>query len=75
MLTDAPSGSHPHNLPRPLTPLLGRAAEIAQIRERLLDPTCRLLTLFGPGGMGKTRLLLAYATEGEGAGHPARDVG
>lgn len=51
----------PSNLPVPLTPLVGRERELAQITERLLHPECRLLTLIGPGGMGKTRLALTAA--------------
>lgn len=50
-----------HNLPVALTPLVGRATECAEILNRLQDPTVRLLTLVGPGGMGKTRLALAVA--------------
>jgi predicted ATPase/DNA-binding SARP family transcriptional activator len=42
----------------PLTPLVGRDAEVAEIRTRLQDPSCRLLTLTGPGGAGKTHLAL-----------------
>jgi len=49
------------NLPTPLTPLVGRRALLAEIRDRLEDPTCRLLTLVGPGGSGKTRLALEAA--------------
>ena len=41
--------------------LVGRDAELAEIGRRLLDPRCRLLTLVGPGGIGKTRLALALA--------------
>ena len=51
----------PSNLPTPLTPLVGRERECAQVAERLLNPECRLLTLVGPGGIGKTRLALAAA--------------
>ncbi|MBN1937628.1 MAG: SARP family transcriptional regulator, partial [Anaerolineae bacterium] len=55
--------SCPHNLPPQLTPFLGRKEELAEIAERLEQPTCRLLTLVGPGGIGKTRLALQAATE------------
>jgi predicted ATPase/DNA-binding SARP family transcriptional activator/tRNA A-37 threonylcarbamoyl transferase component Bud32 len=47
-----------HNLPAPLTPFVGREAELAAIIDRLRDPACRLLTLIGPGGCGKTRLAI-----------------
>ncbi len=50
-------------LPAPTTPLLGRTAELAQIAERLADPNCRLLTIVGPGGSGKTRLALKAAAD------------
>jgi DNA-binding SARP family transcriptional activator/predicted ATPase len=50
-----------HNLPAPLVPFVGREAELAEIKDRLQDPTCRLLTLFGPGGIGKTCLALEAA--------------
>ena len=48
----------PHNLPAQLTPLIGRETELADLRARLQEPDCRLLTLVGPGGIGKTRLAL-----------------
>lgn len=51
----------PHNLPLPLTPFVGRKAELARIKEQLQQPACRLLTLVGPGGAGKTRLALEAA--------------
>lgn len=50
-----------HNLPAETTVFVGRRAELAQIGELLADPGCRLLTLVGPGGMGKTRLALQAA--------------
>ncbi|MBN1136441.1 MAG: tetratricopeptide repeat protein [Anaerolineae bacterium] len=59
-----PTGSAvPHNLPVHLTPFIGRQAEMAAIRQMLRDPGCRLLTITGPGGMGKTRLALAAADQ------------
>ncbi len=45
-------------LPAALTPFVGRAPELAEIRALLADPACRLVTLLGPGGCGKTRLAL-----------------
>ena len=50
-----------HNLPQQPTPFVGREAMLAEIGERLDDPACRLLTLVGPGGSGKTRLALEAA--------------
>ncbi len=51
----------PTPLPKPVTPFIGRANELTEIGERLAHPNCRLLTLVGPGGIGKTRLALATA--------------
>ena len=51
-----------HNLPLQLTSFIGRDAEIAQISKRLTDPLCRLLTVVGTGGIGKTRLAIQAAT-------------
>ncbi len=49
------------NLPSPRTSFVGRASELDEIDRLLGDPDCRLLTLVGPGGAGKTRLALAAA--------------
>lgn len=50
-----------HKLPAQLTPLVGREEELAHVAERLEDPACRLVTLVGPGGIGKTCLALHAA--------------
>jgi predicted ATPase/class 3 adenylate cyclase len=49
------------NLPAPRTSFVGRADELASIDRMLDEPDCRLLTLVGPGGVGKTRLALEAA--------------
>jgi predicted ATPase/DNA-binding XRE family transcriptional regulator len=51
------------NLPASLNSLIGRNQEIALVREYLLNPDIRLVTLIGPPGIGKTRLSLAAAHE------------
>ncbi|MEZ4646431.1 MAG: tetratricopeptide repeat protein [Chloroflexota bacterium] len=50
-----------HNIPAATTPFIGREEELVQLQTLLADPTCRLLTIVGPGGMGKTRLGLETA--------------
>ncbi|WP_420628555.1 AfsR/SARP family transcriptional regulator [Candidatus Leptofilum sp.] len=56
-VTQAAAGSTPtHNLPTPTTKFIGRENELAHIENWLAEPNDRLLTIIGPGGMGKTRL-------------------
>ena len=59
MLTSSLTSSA--SLPIPLTPLIGRAGEVEQVGALLERPEIRLVTLLGPGGIGKTRLALAVA--------------
>jgi len=53
--------SPPHNLPPQFTPFVGREEELRQMQSRLDQPECRLLTLVGPGGVGKSRLAVQAA--------------
>jgi predicted ATPase/DNA-binding SARP family transcriptional activator/Tfp pilus assembly protein PilF len=65
------------SLPAPLTRFFGREAEIVRLRELLLAPATRLVTLTGPGGSGKTRLALEVARRQAatgGLGCPASTV-
>lgn len=52
-----------HHFPAQFTRFVGRRGELAQILEHLSDPDRRLLTLVGPGGMGKTRLAIEAASQ------------
>src|SRR5438093_8091975 len=49
------------SLPLPLTVLLGRDGDMQTLRQWLADPAARLITLIGPGGVGKIRLALELA--------------
>jgi predicted ATPase len=73
----------PHNLPPQPTPFVGREAELSDLDQLIADPDVRLITIVGPGGIGKTRLALAGAerqvsqftdTQSPGTqGHPFHD--
>ncbi|MEA2559451.1 MAG: hypothetical protein QOH06_955 [Acidobacteriota bacterium] len=53
--------SSPNNLPPQIDAFIGREDDLAEICRLLEDPGCRLLTLVGPGGMGKSRLAVESA--------------
>lgn len=55
------TNSRKHNLPAHTTPLLGRTRELTALQGLLRREEVRLVTLTGPGGVGKTRLGLAVA--------------
>lgn len=57
--TSIPTDVQNVSFPSPATSLIGRSVELSTIANRLANPACRLLTLLGPGGIGKTRLALA----------------
>jgi predicted ATPase len=52
------------NLPRPADAFVGRTDELARVREAGAD--ARLVTVVGPGGVGKTRFAIEFAREQEG---------
>ena len=50
-----------HNLPHAAAPFVNRVSELAEITNRLTSADCHLLTLVGPGGIGKTRMAMRVA--------------
>lgn len=52
-----------HHLPKAPTPFIGRTQELAELARLLADPYVRLITILGPGGIGKTRLAVAVAEQ------------
>ncbi|MFE7843907.1 DUF4062 domain-containing protein [Microbacterium sp. NPDC057407] len=58
-------------IPAPYTELIGRERERVEVRELLARPEVRIVTLVGPGGVGKSRLAIEIATDAAAAG---RDV-
>lgn len=61
MREEADATGTTYRLPRPTTPFIGREAEIATVTHFVRDPAVPLVSILGPGGMGKTRLALAVA--------------
>jgi predicted ATPase/transcriptional regulator with XRE-family HTH domain/Tfp pilus assembly protein PilF len=51
------------NLPVLPTPLIGRQREADELSKMMSDPQCRMLTIVGPGGIGKTRLAIETAAQ------------
>jgi predicted ATPase/class 3 adenylate cyclase len=51
----------PVRLPPEPTPFIGRSSELGVLTQLLRDPTARLVTILGPGGIGKTRLSIVAA--------------
>ncbi len=64
---EAPARPVRHNLPSETTPFLGREPELAALDDLFTKLDRRLVTIVGPGGIGKTRLALAYGEQLVGA--------
>ena len=58
LLADAPPALRPPALPALVSPLLGREHELSELARLVRNPAHRLITVLGPGGMGKTVLAL-----------------
>lgn len=61
VVTNPPPPKPRHNLPTQPTPFVGRETELAALEALFANESTRLITIVGPGGMGKTRLALAFA--------------
>lgn len=61
--TSHPNSALPSNLPQYLSSFVGRHQELTELSEMLVDPSIRLVTIVGPGGMGKTRLAVEVVQE------------
>lgn len=61
-----PQAGRVRNLPVPLTPLIGRTVELSELSVWLSDADRRLISLVGPGGVGKTRLAIQAVQQAAG---------
>ncbi|MFZ6028984.1 MAG: ATP-binding protein [Chloroflexota bacterium] len=61
-----PAAAAHRRIPTPLTSLVGAESAVAAVCQRIRTPEVRLLTITGPGGMGKTRLAIAAAEQTAG---------
>ncbi|MEM7798336.1 MAG: tetratricopeptide repeat protein, partial [Chloroflexota bacterium] len=62
LIRTAPAAAR-HNLPLETSPFIGRTAHLAQLAQTVAKPACRLQSIVGPGGVGKTRLLLEFGRQ------------
>src|SRR4051794_36635977 len=66
-MPELPSLAARSSLPTSRTPLIGREADVELVCDLVLNDSVPLVTLTGPGGVGKTRLAVAVARAAEGA--------